>query len=188
MKLVLTSGQTVGPYFHIGFDGMNHADLTQGGKAAGEQITITGTIHDGDGAPIPDAVLEIWQANAQGRYAHPEDLQNKPLDPNFKGFGRVPTDANGQFSFRTVKPGAVPGIDAAKQAPHINVTLFMRGQLMHLYTRMYFDGEPANAGDPLLALIEPKRRASLLAKPAGPGAYRWDIAMQGAGETVFFDV
>lgn len=186
MKLVLTGGQTVGPYFHVGLDRMIVNDLASG--ASGAAIDIAGTLVDGDGAPIPDALLEIWQANAQGRYAHPEDLQNKPLDPGFRGFGRVPTDPQGRFAFRTVKPGAVPGLDAAKQAPHINVSLFMRGQLMHLRTRIYFADEPANAGDPVLALVDPARRQTLLAQPDGAAAYRWDIFMQGARETVFFDV
>ena len=186
MKLILTGGQTVGPYFHVGFDGLNTTDLASG--ASGEAIAIAGVVRDGDGAPIPDAVLEIWQANAQGRYAHPEDLQNKPLDPGFKGFGRIPTNAQGKFSFRTIKPGAVPGLDAAKQAPHLNINLFMRGQLMHLHTRLYFADEQANATDPVLVLIEPKRRPSLMARKTGPGAYSFDIAMQGEHETVFFDV
>jgi protocatechuate 3,4-dioxygenase alpha subunit len=190
MKYTLTGGQTVGPYFHVGFDGKNLTDLVHAsaGTASGEAIAVAGLVRDGDGAPIPDAVLEIWQANAKGRYAHPEDLQNTPLDPHFKGFGRVPTDAKGQFAFRTIKPGAVPGLDAAKQAPHLNITLFMRGQLMHLHTRLYFADEPANASDPVLNLIEPARRKTLLAEPTGTGAYRWDIVMQGDNETVFFDV
>jgi protocatechuate 3,4-dioxygenase alpha subunit len=188
-KLTPTPSQTVGPYYSIGLDWLLMTDL---GKeaSAGERITIAGRLTDGDGAPIPDAVFEVWQADAHGRYAHVEDRQDKPKDPAFKGFGRIGTDKDGRFSFTTVKPGAVPGPGNSLQAPHIVVALFMRGLLRHLYTRIYFSDEAAaNAADPVLALIdEPVRRATLVAQRAnGAAEYRWDVVMQGANETVFLD-
>ena len=139
---------------------------------------------------MPDALIEIWQANAAGRYAHPEDGQPKPLDPAFRGFGRCASDAEGRFRFATIRPGRVPGRGNTLQAPHINVGLFARGLLRRLVTRLYFEDAPENADDPVLALVQdPARRATLLAKRvAGDGAvYRFDIVLQGNGETVFFD-
>jgi protocatechuate 3,4-dioxygenase alpha subunit len=188
MTAILTASQTAGPYFHLGLRWLDTADLAAG-ASGGERITVAGQVFDGDGAPIPDAVLELWQANAHGRYAHPEDTQNKPLDPGFTGFGRVPTAAEGRFRFTTIKPGVVVGVAGGPQAPHINVTLFMRGQLTHLRTRIYFADDAANGRDPVLACVEPARRGTLLARPlpGEAGAYRWNIVMQGANETVFFD-
>ena len=195
-KLIPTPSQTVGPFFSLGLDCPEWSDLTAG-NPKGERVVIEGRVLDGDGAPVPDAVVEIWQANAVGRYAHPEDPQtDKPLDPNFRGFGRSPTDAEGRFRFTTVKPGPVPGRGNSLQAPHINVLLFSRGLLIHLHTRIYFDGEPANAADPLLSSIEdPKVRGTLLARrEAGssqggsPACYRFDIVMQGDNETAFLDL
>ena len=115
----------------------------------GEQIAIQGRVLDGDGKPVNDALVEIWQANAHGKYAHPEDKQGKPLEAGFKGFGRSATDENGAFRFKTIKPGRVPGPGGALQAPHIAVTVFMRGLLKHLVSRIYFPDEPANADDPV---------------------------------------
>jgi protocatechuate 3,4-dioxygenase, alpha subunit len=198
-KLTPTPSQTVGPFFHLGLDHPEWSDLTAGnpGQAPlGERIVIEGQVLDGDGAPVPDALIELWQANAAGRYAHPGDTQNdKPLDPNFRGFGRAATDAEGQFRFTTVKPGPVPGRGNSLQAPHINVVLFSRGLLIHLHTRIYFDGEAANAADPLLSSIEDaKVRGTLLARREGSGSpahYRFDIViivMQGENETAFLDL
>ncbi|MGE5268770.1 MAG: protocatechuate 3,4-dioxygenase subunit alpha [Thiohalocapsa sp.] len=191
-KLIPTPSQTVGPFFHLGMDRPGWNDLT-GGNPAGRRITIEGRVLDGDGMPVPDAVVEIWQANAEGRYNHPaDDRDDKPIDPNFRGFGRAATDAEGRFRLITIKPGPVPGRGNALQAPHINVALFARGLLKHLYTRIYFDDEPANAADPLLASIDDAAaRATLLAHPeegADPVRYRFDIVMQGDGETVFLDI
>src|SRR5262249_46213787 len=138
-KLIPTPSQTVGPFFSLGLDRPEWSDLT-GGGAQGDRIVIEGRVTDGDGAPVPDALIEIWQANAAGRYAHPEDRQtDKPLDPNFRGFGRCATDGEGRFRFTTVKPGPVPGRGNRLQAPHINVLLFSRGLLIHLHTRIYFE-------------------------------------------------
>jgi protocatechuate 3,4-dioxygenase, alpha subunit len=196
VKLIPTPSQTVGPFFSLGLDRPDWNDLTRG-HPQGERIVIEGRVLDGDGAPVPDAVVEIWQANAAGRYAHPEDQQtDKPLDPNFRGFGRSATDAEVRFRFTTVKPGPVPGRGNSLQAPHINVLLFSRGLLIHLHTRIYFEGEAANAADPLLSSIEdPKARGTLLARrEAGssqggsPARYRFDIIMQGDNETAFLEL
>jgi protocatechuate 3,4-dioxygenase alpha subunit len=142
---------------------------------------------------VPDAVIELWQANAAGRYAHPDDTQtDKPLDPNFRGFGRVAADAEGRFRITTIRPGPVPGRGNSLQAPHINVLLLSRGLLIHLHTRIYFAGEPANASDPLLSSIEdPAVRGTLLARREGSGSpalYHFDIIMQGENETAFLDL
>ena len=190
-KLVPTPSQTVGPFFHIGLDRPDWADLTSGGPQ-GERIVIEGRVIDGDGASVPDACLELWQANAVGRYAHPDDTRtDKPLDPNFRGFGRVATDADGRFRFTTIRPGPVPGRGNALQAPHIDVALFARGLLKQLFTRIYFTGDPLNETDPvLLSIDDPARRETLLATPNGSDAGTWhlDIVMQGENETVFFDI
>jgi protocatechuate 3,4-dioxygenase, alpha subunit len=192
-KLIPTPSQTVGPFFSLGLDRPEWRDLTSG-NPQGERIVIEGRVVDGDGMPVPDAVLEIWQANAAGRYAHPDDMQNdKPLDPNFRGFGRCATDAEGRFHFTTVKPGSVPGRGNRLQAPHINVLLLSRGLLIHLHTRIYFEGEAANAADPLLSSIEDANvRGTLVARHEGgggsPAHYRWDIVMQGDNETAFLEL
>jgi protocatechuate 3,4-dioxygenase alpha subunit len=186
MTLFATPSQTVGPFVHLGFDPMTVTDAATG--AAGTPVTVAGRVLDGAGQPIPDAILELWQANAAGRYEHPEDRRNVPLDPGFHGFLRVPTAADGTYRLRTVKPGPVPGPDGAPQAPHILVCLFMRGLLRHLYTRIYFADEPGNATDPILGLVDPARRATLIAEAEGGGTYRWDVVVQGQGETVFLDI
>jgi protocatechuate 3,4-dioxygenase alpha subunit len=191
-KLIPTASQTVGPFFHVGLLRPELADLTQGGKATGETIVIAGQVRDGDGAPIPDAMLELWQANAAGKYDHPEDRQEKPRDAHFLGFGRAFTDKEGRYRFTTVRPGAVPGRGNALQAPHIIMSVFARGLLNRLVTRIYFaDLAQANATDPVLGTIEDAAlRRTLLAQPvpgAAPG-YRFDVVLQGKGETVFFDV
>jgi protocatechuate 3,4-dioxygenase alpha subunit len=188
MSLITTSSQTVGPYVKIGFDPLAVEDLASP-AAAGERITLTGRLIDGDGKPINDGVVEIWQANAQGKYAHPEDAQDKPIDKAFRGFGRSLTRSDGGFRFSTIKPGPVPGPAGATQAPHIVVTVFARGMLKQVVTRVYFPDEPANANDPVLKLVPADRRATLVAKRAagGKGVLEWNIVIQGQDETVFFD-
>ena len=182
-----TTWQTVGPFFELGCAWMTIDDLAPPG-VSGERVTIEGRILDGEGQPVPDALLELWQANAHGRYAHPDDTQDKPLEPAFRGFGRVATDAAGQYRFHTIKPGPVPGPGGEPQAPHIAVSLFARGLLIRLITRIYFPDEPANASDPVLSLVPPERRGTLVARHETPGgALTWDVVMQGPGETVFFD-
>jgi len=191
-KLIPTPSQTVGPFFHLGMARAEWDDLTAD-NPAGQKIAIEGRVIDGDGAPVPDAVIELWQANAAGRYNHPDDRQtDKPLDPHFRGFGRVATDAEGRFRVVTIKPGPVPGRGNALQAPHINIALFARGLLKHLFTRIYFADEPANASDPLLSSIDdPAARGSLLARraaTASPALYRFDLVLQGENETAFLDI
>jgi protocatechuate 3,4-dioxygenase alpha subunit len=191
-KLIPTPSQTVGPFFHLGMARAEWGDLTAGHPAS-EHIAIEGRVIDGDGAPVPDAVIELWQANAAGRYNHPDDQQtDKPLNPHFRGFGRVATNAEGRFRVVTIKPGPVPGRGNALQAPHINIALFARGLLKHLYTRLYFADEPANASDPLLTSIEDETaRRSLLARRAqagSPALYQFDIVLQGENETAFLDI
>ncbi len=188
MALIPTPSQTVGPFLHIGLAWLTTTDLAKD-ASAGERVVMAGSVLDGDGNPIPDAVLELWQANAHGKYAHPEDAQDKPVDPAFAGFGRIPTDKDGHFRFVTIKPGTTPGPGGTRQAPHIVVAVFMRGMLRHLYTRIYFSDESANAADPILGRIhEPARRDTLIARRAADAPeYRWDIIMQGENETVFFD-
>jgi protocatechuate 3,4-dioxygenase alpha subunit len=185
-KLATTSSQTVGPYLHIGLTWLVTDDLV-GPGTSGEPIVIEGRIADADGKPVDDALVEIWQANAHGRYDHPDDTRDLPLEPGFKGFGRVPTDAGGMFRFRTIKPGAVPAADGSMQAPHINVTIFMRGMLKHLATRIYFPGEPANATDPVLGSVPVERRDTMIAKRADGEVLQWNVVLQGAGETVFLE-
>ena len=136
---------------------------------------------DADQKPVHDAAVEIWQANAHGKYAHPEDTQNKPLEAGFKGYGRVLTDENGGFDFTTVKPGRVPGPDRKEQAPHIDVSVFVRGLLRRLVTRIYFADDPANEQDAVLALVPAERRGTLMAKREGDGKdlLRFDIRLSG---------
>jgi protocatechuate 3,4-dioxygenase alpha subunit len=196
MSLQTTASQTVGPYLHIGLTWLITDNLV-GPGVSGEKITIEGRIRDGDGKPVNDALVEIWQANAHGKYAHPDDPQDKPLEEGFKGFGRVPTDDSGRFQFATIKPGRVPAPGGGLQAPHVNVTIFMRGLMKQLTTRMYFPADPANAEDPALQSIPPARRETLVAKAVAgrPGAFEWNVIVQGkveseadgGGETVFFD-
>lgn len=188
MSLHTTASQTVGPYLHIGLTWLITDNLVAPG-VVGTPLTLHGRVTDGDGNPVTDALIEVWQANANGRYAHPEDTRDLPLEPAWKGFGRVPTDGDGRFRFTTVKPGRVPGADGALQAPHINVTILMRGLLKHLVTRVYFEGEAANAEDAVLQRVPAARRDTLFARPESGNAQslRWDIRLQGEDETVFFE-
>ena len=181
-----TSSQTIGPYLHIGMTWAVGEDFA-GPGVAGERIRVSGRIVDGDGNPVDDAMLEIWQANAHGRYAHPEDPRDLPLDDGFTGWGRVVTDKDGRFAFATIKPGRVPATDGNLQAPHLNVTIFMRGLLKQLVTRIYFAGDAANASDPVLARVSDARRDTLLAKGSAD-RLTWNVVLQGRGETVFFDL
>ncbi len=187
-----TPSQTVGPYLHMGLV-REVQNIVAGEDTEGERVRVEGRVLDGEGQPISDALIEIWQANAHGRYNHPEDTQDKPLDPNFKGFGRAPTDKDGAYWFETVKPGPVPGPGNALQAPHLNVTVFARGMLLHAITRIYFSDEAANEVDPVLGSIddEARMRTLIARKQDADGGeravYRFDIVVQGADETVFFE-
>ena len=198
----ITPSQTVGPFFAYGLTPKGRCQWDPNGHyswketigdnlitpdATGQKIRIEGQIVDGDGVPINDAMIEIWQADAQGRYASPRDSRARP-NTQFKGFGRSATDKNGMFGFATVKPGAVPGPKGATQAPHIVIAIYSRGMLRQVYTRLYFaDEAAANEADPVLKLVPTDRRGTLIAKKQGD-AYRFDIRMQGENETVFFEV
>ena len=188
MSRQATTSQTVGPFFSIGMTRMKHDDLVSAGTS-GERVVIEGRVLDGDGQPVPDAIIEIWQANSYGKYAHPEDQQDKPVEPSFSGYGRIPTDDEGKFRFTTIKPGPVPDLDGKLQAPHIVVSVFARGLLRRLVTRIYFPDEPANATDFVLNLVEASRRETLVAKKIADvsGKLEWNVILQGPNETVFFD-
>jgi len=189
-----TPSQTVGPFFAYGLtpEQYGYPSLTsiasgdlRTPEVAGEAIRIEGQVFDGAGEVVSDAMIEIWQADPQGRYAHPADKRGGNV--GFTGFGRcgTGTDPESRFVFDTVKPGAVE----EGTAPHINVVVFMRGLLSHLYTRIYFaDEAAANGRDPVLLSVPAERRDTLIAQPSEDGVYRFDIHMQGDKETVFFDV
>jgi protocatechuate 3,4-dioxygenase alpha subunit len=189
MALRATTSQTVGPFFHLGLGWLFRAELAPEG-VPGERVTIEGRVVDGDGAPVPDALLELWQANAHGKYDHPEDTQDKPIESGFHGYGRVSTDAAGRFSFGTVKPGPVPAPDGTRQAPHILVSFFARGLQRRLITRIYFPDEPANDADFVLRRVPPARRGTLVARPraASRAHLEWNVVLQGPAETVFFEL
>jgi protocatechuate 3,4-dioxygenase, alpha subunit len=186
-----TGSQTVGPYFHVGLvrGGSDAGKLVAPG-AKGEHIRLAIHVLDAEGAGVPDALIELWQADSNGKYNHPDDPQDKTPDPAFRGYGRLPTDKNGALAFETVRPGRVPGIDGALQAPHINVHIFSRGILRHVSTRIYFAGDAANADDAILRLVPAARRDTLMARldPQHPRTWTIDFRLCGEGETVFFDV
>jgi len=193
----ITPSQTVGPFFKYGLTPNGQYDWNDAfsnnlvtADVSGDRIRLEGKVFDGAGAAVPDCMLEIWQADAQGRFADPQD-KRAPPNASFKGFGRCGTDADGVYVFDTIKPGAVPDPDGKPQAPHLLLAVFARGMLRHLYTRIYFGDEAANADDPVLALVPADRRKTLIAqREAGNGGavYALDIRLQGDGETVFFDV
>ena len=186
MSLRASTSQTIGPFLRIGLEWMQVEDMAPRG-VAGERVSIRGRVIDGNGKPVNDAAVEIWQANSHGRYAHPEDKQDKPLEKTFRGYGRSLTDDDGAFRFNTIKPGRVPGPDGKLQAPHFTVTIFMRGLLKHLQTRIYFPDDPANAEDPILALVPAERRSTMIARRGADGTLEWNAVLQGKNETVFFD-
>lgn len=197
----ITPSQTVGPFFAYGLTPTGRCDWDPNGSyrwketvgdnlvtpdVTGDKIRIEGVILDGDGKPINDAMIEIWQADAQGRYANPRDNRALP-NAKFKGFGRSATDKSGVYSFDTIKPGPVPGPKGAPQAPHIVFCIYSRGMLRQVYTRMYFPDDPANASDMVLNLVPTDRRQTLVARKEGD-KYRFDVRVQGENETVFFDI
>jgi protocatechuate 3,4-dioxygenase alpha subunit len=188
MELIPTPWQTVGPYLHIGMTDTRSVSCMAGPGVKGERIRLALRLLDGDGKPVPDGMIETWQANADGRYRHPDDLNEG--EDSFFGFGRMATDEQGWCRFETVKPGRVPAADGTLQAPHLNVGVFGRGLLKRLATRVYFAGEAANEDDSVLALVPADLRHTLLATRDETGAEDWriEIHLCGDGETVFFDM
>ena len=195
-----TASQTAGPYVHIGlapgaagfklFETELGQDIT-GPNAIGERLTITGRVLDGTGSPVRDVLLETWQANSAGIYAHEEDPRHQEVEDGFSGWGRIISDFDtGEFKIETIKPGASPGRNGTTQAPHINLWIVSRGINIGLNTRIYFEEDAeAHAHDPILNLIEQvHRRDTLLAQKIGDNSYQFDVVLQGAKETVFFDV
>ncbi|MEM7534531.1 MAG: protocatechuate 3,4-dioxygenase subunit alpha [Chloroflexota bacterium] len=180
-----TPSQTVGPFFAIGMV-MEPEHILASDQTQGERISIVGQLLDGDGEPITDGLIEIWQPDANGVFNHPNDPNHGNADPNFNGFGRSKTEDNGAFRFDTIKPGAI-----GNAAPYINVRVFSRGMLLHAVTRIYFEDETANASDTVLSMIDSARRSTLIASRQETGShaiYHFDVRFQGENETVFFDV
>jgi len=190
MTLVPTASQTAGPFFHLGCTRSGSVSCLATHEAEGERAWLRCRVLDGDNVPVPDAMLELWQANAEGKYLHPDDTQDKTADRHCRGFGRLATDEQGNCVFETVRPGPVPGPDDTMQAPHVSVSVLGRGIQKRLATRIYFSGDPANAGDRVLTLVPEERRATLMAQPdiQNPGWWNFTIRLCGEGETVFFDV
>ena len=183
----ITPSQTVGPYFGIMVRGRSECRQVSD-ATAGTRISVEGQLFDGDGNAIPDALVETWQADARGRYRHPDDPGADAADSTFNGYGWAHTGKDGGFRFETIKPGPVPAPDGGSQAPHIVVSVMARGILTRFVTRIYFEDDPATAQDPILALVPAERRHTLIARATGDGVYLFNLVMQGAGETVFFDV
>jgi protocatechuate 3,4-dioxygenase alpha subunit len=185
--MTLTPFQTVGPFFDFGLAYANGNRLARDG-VAGRRIVIEGRVIDGAGEGLPDGLVEIWQADAHGRYRHPEDNRHAGADPAFDGFGRTPTGRDGSFRFDTIMPGRVPGPDDTLQASHVLLSLLARGVLTRYVTRIYFEDDPALTTDPILRLVPEARRSTLIATLVGEHTYRFDVVIQGPGETVFFDI
>ncbi|HEY3825227.1 MAG TPA: protocatechuate 3,4-dioxygenase subunit alpha [Bryobacteraceae bacterium] len=194
MDLYPTAIQPIGPFYHFALTpgwaaSDSSAGTMAGPEARGEHIHLTVRLLDKDGKPVTNGMIELWQADAGGKYDHPADTQEKTADPAFRGFGRLATDDNGLCLFETVKPGQTPGLKGQMQAPHISVSVFAPGLLRRVVTRIYFEGDPANATDEILALVPEDRRPTLMAH-AGSEACEWqfDLYLTGPCETVFFDV
>jgi protocatechuate 3,4-dioxygenase alpha subunit len=191
MELRQTPSQTVGPFFYDGLFDSGNENILATDQSKGQRILIKGQVTDGNGQPVPDAMLEIWQADSAGYFNHPEDPNQAKADPHFRGFGRADTVNNGVFTFKTIKPGTVPFDSEHQQAPHINVRVFARGMLIHAYTRLYFSDETeANRHDPILSLVPVERVETLIALKEEKGdlpTYCFNIALQGENETVFFN-
>ena len=184
----LTPFNTVGPFFKLLVRNRPEGtDCLVSDATVGDRITIKGTLIDGKRQPVDDGLVEIWQADARGYYRHPHDPHHALADPAFTGFGRAATASGGIFSFRTIKPGAVNDSDGPAQAPHVLVSVMARGVMSRCWTRLYFEREPLNATDPVLALVPADRRDTLIARCTNPGEFEFNIVLQGANETVFFE-
>src|SRR5580658_9496750 len=187
MNLTPTPSQTVGPYLHLGLTDARSISRIAGDQAKGERVWLRFRVLDGDGVPVPDAMIELWQADAEGNYAHQDSIADEAV---FRGFGRLATSEDGSCTFETIRPGCVAGSGDRVQAPHINVSILGRGILKRLSTRLYFAGEPANAADSVLALVPEGRRPTLFARPDPTRTDNWifEVRLRGEAETVFFDV
>jgi protocatechuate 3,4-dioxygenase alpha subunit len=194
MDTVPTPSQTVGPFFHFSLTSAEHCVARIAGpQTTGERVWLRCRVLDGEGMPVPDAMIETWQADAEGHYYSAADQghgRNSGADPAWRGFGRMATGEDGSCEFETIKPGRVPGPGDVLQSPHIAVAIFARGMLKQLFTRIYFASDPANREDPALKLVPQERRETLMAHtdPGRPGHWRFDVYLQGEQETVFFDV
>jgi protocatechuate 3,4-dioxygenase, alpha subunit len=189
MTLTPSASQTVGPFFNFALTSDRSLGVLAAEGVAGQRIRLAFRVLDGDGAPTPgDSMIELWQADAQGRYRDSLVSSAGGVDTGFSGFGRLETNADGLCVFETVKPGPVPDGRGGTQAPHINVAVFARGLLKQLYTRVYFEGDPANERDLALSLVPEGRRATLLAKQSEPNVWSIEIRLQGDRETVFFEL
>jgi protocatechuate 3,4-dioxygenase, alpha subunit len=187
----MTPSQTVGPFFSFGLTTEKcSVRIIAGPEAKGERVVLNFRVLDGDGVGIPDAMIEIWQADAEGIYRHLNDPRQSDCDPACAGFGRMGTNEDGVCEFETIKPGRLRGLQGQDQAPHLNVAIFARGMLKQLYTRIYFAGDPANQNDPVLSLVPSARHATLMANPdpSRLGYWAFNLRLQGEQETVFFDV
>jgi protocatechuate 3,4-dioxygenase alpha subunit len=180
-----TPWQTVGPFFHYALP-YDAGSLVAGASRPGA-CTLHGHVYDGAGDPIPDALVEVWQADETGSFVEEPGIFEAPGDDGFRGFGRCATDSSGHFTFTTVRPAGTPTAQGRPQAPHVAMSVFARGMLRRVVTRVYFEDSPENAGDPLLSSLEPSRAATLVAT-AEDGGYRFDVRLQGDDETVFLDV
>jgi protocatechuate 3,4-dioxygenase alpha subunit len=189
VRLTATPSQTVGPFFHFGLAQTTALGAMAAPDTRGERVRLRVRVCDGDDLPVPDALIELWQADADGHYVRPDD-PSAPVAPAFTGFGRMPTAADGGCEFETIKPGRVAGDAGRLQAPHVNVCLFARGLLRQLFTRIYFEGDAGLDADPMLSLVPADRRRTLLATPVPGAANHWlfEIRLQGDRETVFFDL
>ncbi|MEO8482961.1 MAG: protocatechuate 3,4-dioxygenase subunit alpha [Acidobacteriota bacterium] len=184
--LIATPSQTVGPFFHFSLTSTAALGEMARPETPGERIRLRIRVTDGAGDPVPDAIVELWQADAQGRFPQPAEVVPAAPAHTYPTWGRLPTGDDGWCEFGTIVPGPMPGPDT--QAPHINVCLFMRGLLRHVYTRIYFAGDGRLEGDPLLQLVAADRRSTLLAQRSSPGVWQFEIRMQGPGETVFLNI
>ncbi|MGD9951048.1 MAG: protocatechuate 3,4-dioxygenase subunit alpha [Burkholderiales bacterium] len=196
--LLLTPSQTIGPFFNLSLIRDVDDDIARkepgGARAQGTPIVVTGRVVDEQGKPVRKALIEVWQANKWGKYEHPDDITDAPLDPNFKGWGRMLTDSEGRYRFRSIKPGPYPnpGYDNWMRPPHIHFSIFAAGVMQRLITQLYFPDEPLNDIDPILNGVEDlNARSALIARqlpeePDGALGFQFDIVLRGKAETAFF--
>jgi len=188
LRLTATPSQTIGPFFHFGLADDVALGCLVRPDTKGDRIRLSMQVLDGDGLPVSDAMLELWQADADGRHVRPNDPAALLSAPGFCGFGRLATDDTGMSTFDTIRPGRIVDPDGRVHASHVDVCVFARGLLRQLYTRVYFEGDPDLDTDVVLALVPSDRKSTLIARPAGDAVWRFEIRLQGEAETVFFDL